>query len=130
MQMPSMATQNYARPSMRSPMNQRSPIASRSPVRSAYSQQTTQLTDFPMLEEHGITADDFRRERGVNSEMLRMARNQLEIARLLRNTLAMVRREVPGSYNMVQQASIKADAIRLEVQDSKRRIRENHAVNI
>lgn len=83
-----------------------------------------------MLEEHGITAEDFRRERGVNSEMLRIARNQLEIVKLLRNAVALVRRDVPGSYNMVQQANSKAEAIRSEVQDSKQRIRENYSVNI
>ena len=52
-----------------------------------------QLTDFPMLEQYDISLDDFRAERSANNEMTRIARHQLEIARLIKNSLALIRRD-------------------------------------
>lgn len=140
---------NFTRPldsELRSPINRaregvrdysRSPIGTRriqmptSPLYSPYSQKSqVQLSEFPQLEQHGITLDDFKKERSINSEMLKIAKNQLEILKMLKNSISLVTREIPGAYNILSQSKFKAESLTLEVQESKRKIRENHSINI
>ena len=108
----------------RSPM--RSGLPSKSPARFPMTNRSgaAQLTDFPMLEQYDISLDDFRAERSANNEMTRIARHQLEIAQLIKNSLALIRRETPATANLLQQINAKVGAIRGEVQESKRRLQD------
>lgn len=123
---------------LRSPMNgprdrheyARSPmkhaIFSRSPIRSPISNKTggSLLSEFPQLEQHGISLDDFKTEKAANSEMLRMARGQLEITKLLKNALLLMKKDTPNNQSLAQQMNMKVNVLRAEVQDSKRKLVE------
>lgn len=104
----------------------RAVIPSRSPIRSPISNKTgcNLVSDFSHLEQYGITVEDFRTEKAVTNEMLRMARNQIEITKLLKNSLILLRKESSGSSTMIQQMNLKVNALKSEVQESKKKLFE------
>jgi hypothetical protein len=90
---------------------------------------STVLDTCPLLETHGIYIEDLKNERVVTTEMLRAARNYCEIAKLIKNSLLLLKREAPGNSNLVAQMSSKIDYYRSEVTEAKRRLREIHSVD-
>ena len=94
------------------------------------SKQSAMLLDTcPQLETHGIYIDELKSERVVTTEMLRAARNYSEIAKLIKNSLLLLRRDAPGNSNLVAQMSSKIDYFRSEANEAKRRLREIHSVD-
>ncbi len=121
--MPTTPTRNRSPSPMGSAMR-------KSPLRSPISKQSAMLLDTcPQLETHGIYIDELKSERVVTTEMLRAARNYSEIAKLIKNSLLLLRRDAPGNSNLVAQMSSKIDYFRSEANESKRRLREIHSVD-
>ena len=104
----------------------------RSPLRSPMGNKfgsTMVLEACPQLETHGIFIEDLKTERVVTTEMLRAVRNYSEIAKLIKNSLLLLKREAPGNSNLVAQMSSKIDYFRSEANEAKRRLREIHSVD-
>ena len=104
----------------------RAAIPSRSPVRSPISNKTgvSLLSEFAQLEQHGISLDDFRTEKAANTEMLRIARHQVEITKLLKNALLLMKKDTPTNQSLAQHMNMKVNALRTEIQESKKKLVE------
>ena len=88
--------------------------------------QTQDLSGYSHLEPQTMMAEEFRQEKAINSELIRSARGLSEMAKLLKNALVMLRKDAPGANNFVVHALSKSESHQLEVEDSKRRLREVH----
>ena len=87
-----------------------------------------ELSSFPHLEHQGLSMEEIRQEKSINGEMLKSARSLCEITKLLKNSLQLLKRDVPGAGNMVMQALSKSESHKIEVEDCKRRLREVHSI--
>lgn len=82
----------------------------------------------PHLENHGIYIEDLKTERVVNTDFLRLSKNYLEISKLIKNSIQLLKRDVPGNSNLVTQMCSKIDYFRNEANETKKRLREIHSV--
>lgn len=127
-----------------SPMRNRSPSptpsqAPRSPMRSTRPSVTSTnmsyiggpVETFTHLEkDHGIALEDFRTEKSVNLEMLRMARNFNEIAKMYRNAITLMKTGSQGNSNIAIQIQSKAEVQRGEALEARKRLWELHGVTV
>lgn len=112
----------------------KSPMAS--PMRASYSMSRTSiipltpivLEQCPLLEAYGLYVDNVKTERAVNAELTKMAKDLFEMAKLLKNSVALLKRDLPGSCSLATQMISKNDFYKNEVTEAKKRLSELHAV--
>lgn len=87
------------------------------------------IMDFcPCLESQGLSMEDLKNEKAVNSELAKIAKDYLDMAKLLQNTVSLLKRDISGSCHLASQHLSRTVALKADADDAKRRLSELHSV--
>ena len=85
---------------------------------------------FTNLEPHGITLEGFKTEKSINHEMTKMARSFLEITRMYKNAITLLRKESPSNNNLAAQIQSRVESHKTEASECKRKLWEIHGITV
>lgn len=88
------------------------------------------MDTFVCLEPFGIALEDFKTEKAVTYEMLRMARNLSEIAKMYKNAITLLRKDSQANNNLATQIQSRISVYKNDANDSKKKLWELHGVTV
>lgn len=105
-----------------------------SPIRSAvkselnFSSSVFLPNPSPTFSIEGVSIEQINNERQINRELLKVAKNYLEVAKLIKAAVQGVVKRVPGANLLTAQAQSKCPRHLEEVKQSKLKLQENYSV--
>lgn len=112
-------------------------IYNASPMRGLQSSQRTITSSYvgcsdnwTCLEPYGIHTDTFSKEKDINREMIKATKSMLEMARMIKNSMAALRNNTNSGLNIYAQMNSKTGSFKQEYSESICRLKELHCVDI